>query len=412
MKENYEKAIIIEPLFDGDNYSEKIEEIEALLKATTCEHFLTITQKIREINPATMVGVGKLDEIKNVIIENDVNLVVFDGELSPSQVNNIADRLDCKVITRTSLILDIFARRALSPEGKILVELAQLKYLYPRLSGKGLKLSRLGGGIGTRGPGETQLETDRRHIRGRIKHLEKNLEEIEKRRKSQQNRREKNGVKTVCLVGYTNTGKSTLLNLLCDSQVLAKDQLFATLDPTARKTVFNGFDLIIMDTVGFVKNLPKDLVEAFKSTLECAIYADLIVCVCDVSSNFEMQTDTTVNMLNELGAKSEIVFVGNKCDKIDNFENIPNNYILISAKNNLGIDKLKNVICDKLYNNFIKNSVLLDYSLNFNLSKIKELCANVKVDYKDEGALIEYEVTEKNYKNLIKYFQQIKKQGK
>ncbi len=408
MNKNYEKAIILEPLLDGENNTEKIEEIEALLKATSCEHFLTVTQKIREINPSTFFGTGKLDELKEVIIQNEVNLVVFDGELSPSQVNNISDRLDVKVITRTTLILDIFAQHALSPEGKILVELAQLKYLYPRLQGKGIKLSRLGGGIGTRGPGETKLETDRRHIKTRIKYLERNIKEIEKRRKMQQNRRERNGVKTVCLVGYTNTGKSTLLNLLCSSDVLAKDQLFATLDPTARKTVFNGHPLIIMDTVGFVKNLPPDLIEAFKSTLECAVYADLILNVCDISGNFEMQIETTEKTLSDLGATSEIITVANKCDKIKSFEDVPKNFYLISAKNNLGIDELKNVICDKLFKNVIKSSITLDYSKKYNLSKIKKLCQSVELSYNDEGTIIQFLVEEKNYQKLMKYFNEIK----
>ncbi len=408
MNENYEKAIILEPLLDGENHNEKIEEIESLLNATSCEHFSTISQKIRNINPSTFFGTGKLDEIKEVIIQNEVNLVVFDGELSPSQVNNIADRLDVKVITRTTLILDIFAQHALSPEGKILVELAQLKYLYPRLQGKGIKLSRLGGGIGTRGPGETKLETDRRHIKTRIKYLERNLKEIEKRRKMQQIRRERNGVKTVCLVGYTNTGKSTLLNLLCSSNVLAKDQLFATLDPTARKTVFNGHPLIIMDTVGFVKNLPPDLVEAFKSTLECAVYADLILNVCDISSNFEMQIETTQKILAELGATSEIITVANKCDKITGFEDVPKNFYLISAKNNLGIEELKNVICDKLFRDVIKSSITLDFSKKYDLSKIKKLCQSVELSYNDEGTTIEFLVEDKNYQKLMEYFNEIK----
>ena len=408
MNENYEKAIILEPLLDGENHAEKIEEIESLLLATSCEHFLTVTQKIREINPSTFLGTGKLDELKEVIEQNEVNLVVFDGELSPSQVNNISDRLDVKVITRTTLILDIFAQHALSPEGKILVELAQLKYLYPRLQGKGIKLSRLGGGIGTRGPGETKLETDRRHIKTRIKYLERNIKEIEKRRKMQQNRRERNGVKTVCLVGYTNTGKSTLLNLLCNSDVLAKDQLFATLDPTARKTVFNGHPLIIMDTVGFVKNLPPDLIEAFKSTLECAVYADLILNVCDISANFEMQIETTKKTLADLGATSEIITVANKCDKIKDFEDIPKNFTLISAKNNLGIEELKNVICEKLFQDVIKGSITLDYSKKYNLTKIKSVCQSIELSYNDDGTTIKYLVEEKNYQKLMEYFNEIK----
>lgn len=407
--EFYEKAIIIEPLFDCDNEQEKIAEIENLLSATGAILFATITQKIRVISPSTIVGTGKLLEIKNLVIDNKIDFVVFDGELSPSQQNNIADILDCKVISRTTLILDIFAIRAFSPEGKVLVELAQLKYLYPRLSGKGINLSRLGGGIGTRGPGETQLETDRRHIRTRIKYLEKSLQEIEKRRKMQQKRRNGNGVKTVCLVGYTNTGKSTLLNLLANSDVLAKNQLFATLDPTARKAEINGFNIVFIDTVGFVKNLPPALLEAFASTLECAVSADLVLNVCDLTDNWQMQLEITSRMLADLGVSCDVLKVGNKCDLVDNFDFIDKDIIKISAINNVGINNLKQKIVDLLFADVYCGSIEFEYSQNFSIKQIKRLTESCNVDYQDDKVVISYTLSIKNKQNFDDYINSIVK---
>ena len=227
--------------------------------------------------------------------------MLFNGELSPSQTLNISAALDHrKVIDRTTLILDIFAKNAQSSEGKLQVELAQLKYIYPRLKGKGEALSRLGGGVGTRGPGETQLETDRRYIRGRLSYLEARLKETEKRRSLQTVRRKKNSVKTIALVGYTNTGKSTLMNLLTGANVYVKNELFATLDPTARTFSIDDVEFLLVDTVGFLQDLPHNLIEAFKSTLESALNCDLALIVCDAAGEYETQLKTTLDTLGEM----------------------------------------------------------------------------------------------------------------
>lgn len=412
MSKVIERIIVIEPYFEGENLSEKQQEISALVEASGSQLIEIVVQKIRGISASTFVGSGKLNEVKNKIEEENIECVVFDGELSPSQQNNISDILNCKVISRTTLILDIFAQRAFSVEGKILVELAQLKYIYPRLSGKGVNLSRLGGGIGTRGPGETQLETDRRHIKTRIKFLEKSLKEIEKRRAMQQTRREKNGIKTVALVGYTNTGKSTLLNLLTNSDVLAKNQLFATLDPTARKAEINGYELLFIDTVGFVKSLPADLMDAFKSTLECCRYADLILNICDSSSNWEMQIETTLNTLSDLKSTAPIIFVANKCDLSENVEELPKNFIKVSALKNIGIIELKNKIKDILFGETKVVKFFLDYKYKYNLTKIKLLCKRLKVNYLDNGVTFDIETNQTDYEKLISLFKEFKNNEK
>lgn len=262
-----------------------LDELEELTKTAGAEVKARVTQRRETPDSATFVGSGRLKEIKTFCADNDVDLLIFDSELTPSQQRNIEDITDVRVVDRTQLILDIFAARARSGEGKLQVELAQLKYLLPRLGGKGTSMSRLGGGIGTRGPGETKLESDRRHIRRRIKNLEDGLESLSRRRKLARERREKDEVETVAIVGYTNAGKSTLMNTLTQAGVLAEDKLFATLDPTSRAlTLPDGRRVMLIDTVGFIRRLPHGLVEAFKSTLEEAASATLILNVCDASS--------------------------------------------------------------------------------------------------------------------------------
>ena len=282
MSDKSEIVYVIQPV-ESDNYRVLHDEIMALIESAGAEYAGTIYQNIREINPATYIGEGKLEELRERLEGLELT-VLFNGELSPSQTLNISKALDGrKVIDRTTLILDIFALRAQSSEGKLQVELAQLKYLYPRLKGKGEALSRLGGGIGTRGPGESKLETDRRHIRARIHNLEERLKETEKRRAMQTERRKKERVKTVALVGYTNTGKSTLLNAVTGADVFVKNALFATLDPTARAFEIEGVPFLMVDTVGFLQSLPHHLIEAFKSTLESALNCDLALIVCDAA---------------------------------------------------------------------------------------------------------------------------------
>ena len=254
-----------------------LDELEELAETAGAVTVAKVFQKRPSFDPATCMGEGRLEELAQFCKANDVEMVIFDHELSPAQINNVEKVCGVPVVDRTMLILDIFAQRAVTAEGKLQVELAQLKYRLPRLTGMGTELSRLGGGIGTRGPGESKLETDRRHIRRRISALQEQLEQLEKRRGLLRARRKKDGVTTIAIVGYTNVGKSTLLNALTDAGVLAEDKLFATLDPTSRALMLpDGRQVMLIDTVGLVRRLPHQLVEAFKSTLEEAVGADLL----------------------------------------------------------------------------------------------------------------------------------------
>ena len=315
--DNVEKVYIIQPRIN-ENCRVLHDEAVSLIESAGAAYCGTTYQTIKKINPATYLGTGKLAHIKELLCGLEDITILFNGSLTPSQTLNISAALDDrKVIDRTTLILDIFASRATSSEGKIQVELAQLKYIYPRLKGKGAALSRLGGGIGSRGPGETQLETDRRHIRTRINYLEERLKETETRRALTVKRREKRNIKTIALVGYTNTGKSTPMNRLTGAGVLEKDALFATLDPTARKLSFGGMDFLLVDTVGFLQDLPHDLVEAFKSTLESAVNCDLALIVCDATGDHDMQFKTTMQTLEGLGFDSPYIKVLNMWEGIE-----------------------------------------------------------------------------------------------
>ena len=319
-------------------------------------------------------------------------MLIFDCELTASQIRNIEDKTNVRIIDRTMLILDIFAGRAVSAEGKLQVELAQLKYRLPRLMGIGTSLSRLGGGIGTRGPGETQLETDRRHIRRRIDKLSEELRELEKRRGLARSRRKKDNVQVGAVVGYTNAGKSTLLNLLTNADVLAEDKLFATLDPTARSIELpDGRNLVIVDTVGLIRRLPHNLVEAFKSTLEEAANADIIIHVCDASDpEFAEKAEVTLKTLAELGA-AEIptVTVLNKCDKVT-FE-IPTDdkTVKISALKNLGIPELLQAISRNLPQTSQRMKLLLPYDKAGLSAKIRENGKIYLEEYTENGVILD-----------------------
>ncbi|MBO7666105.1 MAG: GTPase HflX, partial [Clostridia bacterium] len=262
-----------------------LDELERLLDTAGGEAVLRVVQSRPTPDNKTFIGKGKAQEIKQVIdSEGDITLAVFDNELSPAQINNLEDALGVRVIDRTMLILDIFALHAVTAEGKLQVEIACLKYTAPRIMGKGKSLSRLGGGIGTRGPGESQLETDRRHLQRRLESLNEKLKELERTSAVKRKGREKSGIKTVAIAGYTNAGKSTLLNYLTGAGVLSEDKLFATLDPTTRRlTLPDGADVLLTDTVGFIDRLPTHLVKAFRSTLEEIKYADAVVCLIDAS---------------------------------------------------------------------------------------------------------------------------------
>ena len=333
--------------------------------------------------------------------------ILFNGSLSPSQTLNISAALDDrKVIDRTTLILDIFASRATSIEGKIQVELAQLKYIYPRLKGKGAALSRLGGGIGSRGPGETQLETDRRHIRTRIRYLEARLEETERRRELTVKRRAKNNIKTIALVGYTNTGKSTLMNRLTGAGVLEKDALFATLDPTARKVKIDGMEYLLVDTVGFLQDLPHDLVEAFKSTLESALNCDLALVVCDATGDYDMQFKTTQETLEELGFDRPYLKVLNKCENIEDLTPF-SDFVCISAKYGMGIDELEKKISEKFKDGYADCTLVVPYPEISAFSGFATLFTEKSRKYDENGLNIDCTVEKIYIPKLKRYIKSI-----
>lgn len=297
-----------------------MDELEGLLKTAGGECIARLTQSKEAPDTRTMIGSGKAAELAYLCACNDIDLVVFDCELSPSQIRNLENIMgdNVRVIDRSMLILDIFALHAVTGEGKLQVELAQLKYTAPRLMGRGTELSRLGGGIGTRGPGESQLETDRRHLQRRIRALETQIDEMEKNRKTMRAARDRSGIPQVAIVGYTNAGKSTLLNALTDAGILAEDKLFATLDPTTRKYELPcGESILLTDTVGFINKLPHHLVSAFHSTLEEACMADILLIIIDASDpRAREQLDVTENLLTELGAVGKpTLYVFNKCDR-------------------------------------------------------------------------------------------------
>ena len=369
---------------------ESLGELAELAKTAGAEVQAKVTQKREKPDAATYIGRGRLEEIKDFCRDNETDLLIFDTELTPSQQRNIEDITGIRVIDRTELILDIFAARARSGEGKLQVELAQLKYSLLRLGGKGTSLSRLGGGIGTRGPGETKLETDRRHIRRRIKSLEDDLEALSKRRRIARARREKDGTQTVAIVGYTNAGKSTLMNTLTQAGVLAEDKLFATLDPTARAlTLPDGRRVMLIDTVGFIRRLPHGLVEAFKSTLEEAATATLILNVCDASSpECAEHLDVTNRLLDELGCSGKpIIAVFNKCDVAPDIGWLSAGLrsVKISALNGEGLDLLLEEIVKALPPTRKKVSLLLPYSMGSDAALLRSDGAVESEEYREDG---------------------------
>ncbi len=399
MDKELRKAILVgiaEKTSDVDECERSLDELERLLNTAGGEVFSKVLQVKDSFDPRTCIGSGKVKEISELCVANGIDLIVFDFELSAAQIRNLENDIACdvSVIDRSMLILDIFALHAVSGEGKLQVELAQLKYSAPRLIGKGADLSRQGGGIGSRGPGESKLETDRRHLKERIVTLESRLRELEHNRAVMRSQRDRSGIPKVALVGYTNAGKSTLLNRLTGAGVIAEDKLFATLDPTTRKYVLPSSEQILLtDTVGFVRKLPHHLVKAFKSTLDEVTYADIIVIVSDASDpEVRAHIEVAKEVISDLGAADKpIIYAYNKCDLINDglrYENTLDT-VFISAKNDEGIECLVELIEKEIKKAKREYTLLIPYASQGILSNIYDSYTVSSTDYLDDGILVE-----------------------
>lgn len=390
-----------------------LDELSRLLDTAGGETFAKMIQSKSTPDPRTMIGSGKIKELAELCKNNSVKLVVFDFDLSPSQIRNIEDELgdDVSVIDRSMLILDIFALHATTKDGKLQVELAQLKYTAPRLYGKGNEMSRLGGGIGTRGPGESKLESDKRHMKRRITALEQELEILDKNRKTMRVSRDRSGLPKVAIVGYTNAGKSTMLNRLTDAGILAEDKLFATLDPTTRKyTLPSGEDLLLTDTVGFIRKLPHHLVKAFKSTLDEAGYADILMIIIDASdSEYRDRLAVTEELLDEIGASGKpILYVFNKCDAVEGeLPTVPDidrkNTVYVSAKSGEGMDRMLERLGEIIRDGKKKVTFVFPNSEQGSLNILYKNATVDSVDYGDENVVAVATVDRKAYGMLKKY---------
>ena len=370
-----------------------MSELYELTESAGAQPVGAMIQKREKPDGATCIGSGRLEELKEVCQSQEIDLIIFDCELSPTQIRNLEFETEVRIIDRTLLILDIFASRARSREGKLQVELAQLKYLLPRLTGKGAAMSRLGGGIGTRGPGESKLETDRRHIRRRLESLREQLAQVEQHRNQLRRRREKEGIITAAIVGYTNAGKSTLMNTLTDAGVLAEDKLFATLDPTSRALKLpNGVSVMLIDTVGLVRRLPHHLVEAFHSTLEEAALADMILNVCDASSpEAQVHLEVTRKLLADLGCTGRpVIPVMNKCDLVPSLLDIPmiGNAVRISAKTGEGIGDLLAAVEENLPVSLRRVCLLLPFDQAGLVAQIRKDHVLYQEEYRPDGIFV------------------------
>lgn len=378
----------------GWTAEDSLEELKQLADTAGAEVVAKFLQKRPKPDPAFFIGKGKVQELALYVQQENIDLCIFDDELSPAQQRNIEQAMGVRVLDRTALILDIFAQRAHTNEGKLQVELAQLQYTLPRIMGKGLSLSRLGGGIGTRGPGETKLEVDRRRIRDRIAYIKDCISKVKNVRALHRAGRNKASVPTVSLVGYTNAGKSTLLNTLTNSDIYAKDQLFATLDPTTRQLDLpNKQQAILTDTVGFIQRLPHQLVAAFQSTLEEVVESDVLLHVIDVSHElYKEQSNAVYNVLEEIGAKDKtIITVYNKIDKLPECSGLAErlakeeNSICISAKGRINLDKLLELIADNLKMKSVEEIFLVPYSDSAAASRLHDVGTVLEQEYLAEG---------------------------
>jgi len=394
--------------FLSDTTDESVKELEELVKTAGGEVVGILIQNKSEIETGTYLGTGKLEELRDAVVSLEADVVVFDNELSPIQLKNITDFVGVKVLDRSMLILDIFAMRAKSGEGKLQVELAQLKYTLPRLRGMGTEMSRTGAGIGTRGPGETRLETDRRHISRRIHALEEDIAELKKHRELIRSRRKKDGVITAALVGYTNAGKSTLLNTLTDADVFAENKLFATLDPTSRAiTLPDNRKILLVDTVGFIRKLPHHLVEAFKSTLEEAVVADVLLHVIDSSDeSMNDQITVTKDVLSSIGAMNKpIIGVYNKTDLCPDLAGLCHyeRNVCISAKHKTGIDELINALSEEAPGKKQEYTMLIPYSDGSILNTIHNSQKVLSENYTSNGTELKVLLDDESYAKFKEY---------
>ena len=387
---------------------ETLDELEALLETAGGECVAKMLQSRNAPEARTFIGEGKLQELTELARDNDATLIIFDNELSPSQMRVLEEATGRPVLDRSALILDIFAQRARTGEGKLQVELAQYQYILPRLSGMGKTMSRLGGGIGTRGPGESKLESDRRHIRRRIDRLRRDLEDVRRVRAVQRRQRKKAELPLVAIVGYTNAGKSTLLNTLTDAGIEANDRLFDTLDPTTRKLrISETQEILLSDTVGFIRKLPHHLVSAFKATLEEVAYADLLLHVVDISrEDWREQAETVDKVITQLGAQQiPQILVCNKADLCENPDLIPSgeDIVAISARQGRGMEQLLAAIEKALGRGKHRITVCIPYADGYLLDVIHKEAAVFSTDYTGEGTKLDIECDDKLYGQLRGY---------
>ncbi|MBU9736522.1 GTPase HflX [Diplocloster agilis] len=400
-----EKVILVGvSLNDGDDTQDSLTELEELASTAGAQTVGVLIQTRTQIHPGTYLGSGKLEELSELIYETEATGIICDDELSPAQLRNMEDALDTKIMDRTLVILDIFAKRASTSEGKIQVELAQLKYQLARLVGLRSSLSRLGGGIGTRGPGEKKLEMDRRLVKERIAQLNRELKEVKRHREVTRSQRQKNRIPVAAIVGYTNAGKSTLLNTLTGAQVLEEDQLFATLDPTTRSlTLPSRQQILLTDTVGFIRKLPHHLIEAFRSTLEEAKYADIILHVVDVSNpQVEKQMYVVYETLADLGiAGKTIITLFNKQDRMDTPVNIrdfkADKTLKISAKTGEGLEQLKETLDEVLHERHMLLERVFPYEKAGLIALIREQGGLISEDYRENGIYVKAYVPKELY---------------
>lgn len=405
IEEEQERVILLGVCVnDNDDTEESLEELEELAKTAGAITVAKIIQKREAQHPGTYIGKGKMEEVKEQILLHNATGVVCDDELSPAQIKNLEEVLQTKVIDRTVMILDIFAQRASTKEGKVQVELAQLKYRASRLVGLRSSLSRLGGGIGTRGPGEKKLEMDRRLIRDRISQLNRELAEVKSNRETARKQRSENTIPIVSIVGYTNAGKSTLLNALTNADVLEEDKLFATLDPTTRNlTLESGQQILLTDTVGFIRKLPHHLIDAFRSTLEEAKYADIILHVVDSSNTaIDRQIYTVYETLENLGVKEKVIITAfNKQDKLETQETIKDlkadKCVKISAKERMGLDILLNTIEEILQERQVLIEKIISYQEAGKIQIIRKYGRLLEEEYQEEGIFIKAYIPKEIY---------------